>query len=512
MRVLIAGAPGTQRDALRSALEGRDDDVQVAETVAQALTRARGARLIAVEDGFGDDALDERLREAEPAAVVVRGFSGALVELANLLRRDDGPDALADMEDPSSFLADASPLLDASLGLRATLDSIVAVSVPQLADLCLVDVVEAGEVRRVAASAADPELERLLRALPSRYDIDEAGDDPIARVVRARSGEVVSGAAMTVFGGDNELAGHAPRSAMLAPLVARGRAIGVLALATLDAERRFGPAELALAEDLARRAALALDNALLYQRQGALARVLQESLLPERLPAVDGIELGAAFRPAGDGTVIGGDFYDAVAAPDGSLTLVIGDVSGKGATAAALTAQSRHTLRTAAMLGRAPHDVVCALNQALLDARLTRGRYCTVALCRLEPDGDGVGARIVCAGHPPPLLLRSTGEVESVGRPGTILGFVDRPDLHETPAELTPGDALLLYTDGITEARTRAGLLGDERFAAMVSGCAGMSAPAIAARLERAVVESQRGVTRDDVAIAVARVTNSHSG
>ena len=511
MRVLIAGVPTVARASLEAVLSEAGDDVVVARTAGGALASAGGARLIVIDEAFDTGVgLDDELRRDQPGAVVVRGFGEAVVALARTLRGEDGP-AVAAAGRRSTFLAEASPLLDASLDLRATLDSIAEVSVPRLAELCLVDVVDGPEVRRVAAAAADAPLERLLRSLPRRYQVDVAGDDPIARVVRTRRAEVVHGEVAQVFGGSGELGGRLPRAAMLVPLVARGRAIGVLALATLESAGRFGAAELELAGELAHRAALALDNALLYQHQSTLARVLQESLLPERLPDFGGVDLGAAFRPAGDGAVIGGDFYDAIVAGD-SLTLAIGDVTGKGAQAAALTSLSRHTIRTAAMYERHPSAILGALNRALVSGRGRRGRYCTAALCRLEPRDGGFAARVSCAGHPLPLVLRGAGGVEPLGRPGTILGFVDTPDLHETEARLAPGDAVVLYTDGITEARTRTGLLGDERFAAMLGGCAGMNAAAIAARLERAVVESQRGDTRDDVAITVARVTDRDPG
>ena len=515
MRVLIAGAPTPERSRLRIALADEGDDVIVAGTTAGALAAAGGVRLIVISDTFDDGAIDAELRRDHPGAIVVRGFSEAVVALAAALRGDEdrGRGRLAaEAERRSSFLAEASPLLDASLDLRATLDSIADVSVPRLADLCLVDVVDGAEVRRVAAAAADVQLERLLRGLPRRYQVDVAGDDPIARVVRTRRPEVIHGEVTRVFGGRSQLGGTMPSTAMLLPLTARGRAIGVLALATLDATRGFSASDLELAGELAHRAALALDNALLYQRQSTLARVLQESLLPERLPELAGIELGAAFRPAGDGAIIGGDFYDAIASGEDSLTLAIGDVTGKGASAAALTSLTRHTLRTAAMYEQGPSAILRALNRALVAGRGRRGKYCTVALCRLDRRDDGFGARVGCAGHPLPLVLRRTGTVEPLGTPGTILGFVDDPSIPEVETALAPGDAVVLYTDGITEARTRTGLLGAERFSAMLHGCIGMSAPAIAARLERAVVESQGGDTRDDVAITVARVTDLHSG
>jgi len=408
----------------------------------------------------------------------------------------------------SAFLAEASPLLDASLDLRTTLDSLARISVPHLADLCLVDVLEGGEVRRMASAAADPSVDRALRALPGRYHVDPAGDDPIARAVRDGAPAVLDGSAARVFGDDDLGLRGRVTHALLVPMRARGRTLGVLALAALGEERRFGDGELRLAEDLARRAALALDNARLYEQQSTVARVLQQSLLPERLPAYDGLELAARYRPAGDGTEIGGDFYDAFDVDDDALVLTIGDVTGKGAGAAALTGLTRHTLRAAALYERRPAGVVAALNRALLNQRSARGKYCTVAVCRFERRAGGtVCAEVTCAGHPLPLVLRADGRVEPVGRPGTLLGWIPDPRLFDERTTLHPGDAIVLYTDGLTEARLPDGLLGDERLAALLRACAGLSAGAIAARLEHAVLSPQRQRPRDDVAIAVVRVS-----
>ena len=412
----------------------------------------------------------------------------------------------------SAFLARASPVLGASLDLRSTLDSLARVSVPQLGDLCLVDVLESDEVRRVAYAAADPAVEGLLRQLPSTYPVSVDGDDPVARVVASRRAEIVHGEAAAVFGGwAGALAGQAPRNAMLVPLVARGRTIGVLALGTSDPSRLYDDEDLGLAEDLAVRAGLALDNARLFEQQSGVARVLQQSLLPEHLPLADGLDLGAAYRPAGDGTEVGGDFYDAFRAADGSLTLVIGDVTGKGAKAAALTGLTRHTLRTAAQYEPGPSEILKALNRALVGQRNRRGKYCTVAVCRFGSSAaDGaVPVDVACAGHPLPLVLRRDGTVDAVGEPGTLLGYVTDPTLVDARARLEPGDALVLYTDGITEARTRTGLLGDARLAALLRACAGLDAQAIANRLERATVQAQDAPPRDDVAIAVARVASA---
>ena len=413
----------------------------------------------------------------------------------------------------STFLADASPVLDASLDLAATLESLVRLSVPQLADLCLVNVVESGEVRRVAFAAADPAAERLLRGLPSVYTVGPPGEDPVVRVMRSGRPEVIDDDAAGVFGDSAGMLGdRVPRAAMLIPLRTRGRTLGVLALGSLDGARRFGEDEVAFAGDVARRAALAVDNARLFEDQSTVARTLQESLLPDRLPFVEGIELAAAYRPAGDGSEIGGDFYDAFPAPSGGTVIAIGDVTGKGAKAAALTGLARHTLRAASAYEETPEALALALNRALVAQRGRRGKYCTVALALLEAHRDGVRARVVCAGHPPPLVLRADGSVEPAGRPGMLLGYIARPRLDETTTVLRPGDALVLYTDGLTEARTSTGLLGDERLAALVRTCSGLGAGAIASRIERAAIDLQGGDPRDDIAIAVARVDDAVLG
>ena len=407
----------------------------------------------------------------------------------------------------STFLAEASPLLDASLDLRSTLDSLTRLSVPFLGGICLVEEVAGDEVTRVAAAAADPAVERIVRALPTRHVVADRENDPLARVVRTGRSEILAatepsllGPAATVSG---VLGAQLRHSAMIVPLRARGRIIGALAFLALEGERRYTAEDLALAEELGRRAALALDNARLYERQSEVASALQASLLPSRLPEVPGVELAARFRPAGDGSVVGGDFYDVIAAPDG-FDVVVGDVTGKGARAAALTGLARHTLRTAARYEPAPSGVLRVLNDALIDERVSAGRYCTVAFARVRvrPEG-GLRATVSVGGHPLPIVVRADGHAEPVGQPGSILGWIPDPTLRDVEVDIEPGEALVLYTDGVSEARTPDGMLGDERLAAVLESTAGMPAGAVASRLERAAL--QFGNPRDDVAIVVIR-------
>ncbi len=406
----------------------------------------------------------------------------------------------------SAFLASAGPLLDASLDLRSTVESLARLSVPFLGEVCVVEELRHDELRRLAVAATDPGVERMVHALSAQRPVGE--DDVLARVIRTGRPEIVGGPAPSVLGlNGGEGAGELQRAALVVPLRTRGRVIGALAVASLRAGREYGPGDLALAEDLAVRAALALDNARLYETQSALARTLQAGLLPERLPSVPGAEVAARFAPAGDGSVIGGDFYDVLPRP-GGFDLVIGDVTGKGARAAGLTALVRHTLRTAARYEATPSAVLEVVNRALLAERVGCGRYCTAALCRVELDGRA-RATLCCAAHPQPMVLRRDGVVEPVGDRGSVLGWVPDPRLVDVPFELGDGDALVLYTDGVTEARTDGDAYGEVALGDLLRTAAGADADAIARRVEQAArVAGQR---RDDVAVLVSRVTRAGS-
>jgi PAS domain S-box-containing protein len=422
-------------------------------------------------------------------------------EQRRLVREQTARVAAEAAERRSAFLAEASPQLDASLDLRSTLDSLTRLSVPFLADVCIVDELHLSDVRRLAAAATDPAVERLVRDLPSRYPVDPG--DPIARVVESGRSEILTGS--NVFGpaaaGTGRLLADFAQAALLVPLKARGRTLGIVVFASLDPARRYGTEDLLLAEDLARRAALALDNARLYEDLGDVARALQAALLPQRLPELSGVELAARFRPAGDGSLIGGDFYD-VLPYDGGVDLVIGDVTGKGARAAALTSLVRHTVRTAARYEAAPSGVLDVVNRTLIAERSERGRYCTVAFCRFELEGSA-RATICCAGHPMPMVMRGSGAVEHVGQPGSVLGWVEDPKLLDVDFELAPHESLVLFTDGVTEARTTGDAYGLGGLERLLRDAVGEGAAGIAARVDRAAALA--GERRDDVAVLVAR-------
>ncbi len=203
-----------------------------------------------------------------------------------------------------------------------------------------------------------------------------------------------------------------PRSAITVPLVARGRILGGITLVVSDAERRFQLDALALAEDLAARGAIALDNARLYEERSRVARTLQESLLPPAMPHIPGFQVAARYQPAGLGFDPGGDFYDLFEAADGTWGIVIGDVCGKGASAAALSGVVRYSLRAAAVRQRAPSRVLALVNEVILD-QIEDGRFCTALFLRLAPADGGADVMVSCGGHPEPLWRIPTGQWSS---------------------------------------------------------------------------------------------------
>jgi PAS domain S-box-containing protein len=247
------------------------------------------------------------------------------------------------------------------------------------------------------------------------------------------------------------------------------------------------------------------------ERFAAVARTLQESLLPPDLPDVPGVELAARYHPAGGGIEVGGDFYDVFRTGRSTWGLVMGDVCGKGAPAARLTALARYTLRAAAMHVKTPSAALDLLNQAMLRQAVTEHdrdpeRFATAVFATLRRARGRVSLNLSCAGHPPPMLLRADGRVEAVGRPGTLLGLLDEVDLVDSAVTLAPGDSIVLYTDGVTEARDEDGQLGEAGLRRMLAACAGASAKDVAEQLELGALRRQAGETRDDIAVLVVQV------
>ena len=235
-----------------------------------------------------------------------------------------------------------------------------------------------------------------------------------------------------------------------------------------------------------------------------LARTLQQTLIPPAPPAVPGLDVAAVYRPAGSGDEIGGDFYDIFEVAVGDWVAAVGDVCGKGVHAAVVTAVARHTIRAAAVRDGDLFQVLHTLNDVLL--REKSDRFCTAALVRMCQSVGTWTATLTSAGHPLALLARSGADAVTVGSTGTLLGVLREPTFADTDVVMQTGDRLVLYTDGVTEARRDREFFGDHRLRDAV-GSDDEPAAATAERILRAVLDFQRGEPRDDVVVMVVRVS-----
>jgi serine phosphatase RsbU (regulator of sigma subunit) len=296
------------------------------------------------------------------------------------------------------------------------------------------------------------------------------------------------------------------RSAAVFPLVARGRTHGAITFLHVGNDRPFKRHLLEVQQDLSGRAALAFDNARLYAERDYVARTLRRSLMPAVLPVIPGLELASYFRPTGAGNEMGGDFYDAFGDPTG-VWLVVGDVCGKGAGAAALTGFLRHTTIAYARESASPGEVLLKVNRAMMDQDFS-GQFATAILVHLGFLGSDVKLTLAVAGHPAALLARLDGPVEEFGHRGTLLGVFSDPVIEEASTMLAPGDAFALYTDGLSEAHAPDRTISAQEMIDRIRQRPPRFAQdAIDALLELADLDRE---VRDDIAILAAQVSTAH--
>src|SRR5436305_6234720 len=284
------------------------------------------------------------------------------------------------------------------------------------------------------------------------------------------------------------------RSALLVPMSVGGRTTGVMSLVSAESGRTFGDADVAFFEQLAVLAAAAVENSRLYTERKAASETLQRSLLPARLPDPPGWRAGAWYQPGAPGVEVGGDFYDLFSADDVYLAL-IGDVTGKGVQAAALTALARHTARTAALFDSSLGSVLGRLNHVLRDQ--PNPAFVTVACARLEAGGM---IRVASAGHPLPLRASAAGGAAEIGGHGLLLGADEDAQWAERPVRMAPGDTLLFYTDGIIDTPGEGERFGEDRLAALVADAPREPGEMLRA-VEVALREFQASATVDDRAM-----------
>ncbi len=417
-----------------------------------------------------------------------------------------------------ALLAEVSGALALHLDPQAVYATLASLLVPRSADWCVLDALDDdGEVHETAIVHVDRTKAQLVAEMCRRSR--EAGGDGMWSVARAmrtgrseRVDDITDADLARVAIDDDHLAllrTLSPRSAMVAPLVARGRVLGGITLVSTGL-RSYTDDDRNLLEGVASRAATAIDTALLFDSRTQVARALQQTLLPPELPEIPGIDLGARYRVADIGIEIGGDFYDVFEIPSG-WNVVLGDVCGKGPAAAAVTGLFRHTLRAVAPglaeSGAGPAAVLGATSDAILD-QIDDTRFATAALVELVPDGGRADVRVACGGHPRPVLVRADGTIEKVDASGTLLGVLPDPPLQEVELGMEPGDALVLYTDGVTEARNGSLQFGESRLIEALEGAQHLpDASAVADRVVHAVdVFRDPASPADDIAVVVVRV------
>jgi PAS domain-containing protein len=404
------------------------------------------------------------------------------------------------------FLARASQILGSSLEYQRTLRNVANLAVPDLADWCAVDLVdEQGRREQVVVAHADPARLALAERIRG---YEPAGLNPergLGRVIATGEPELYSEipeALLRSAARDEEhlrlLLELGMRSVLFVPMNVAARTLGAITLISAGSGRRFDPSEVEFAVQVADRAAVAVENSRLYSERATIAETLQRSLLPDALPAIDGWDVAAFYRPAGGGMVVGGDFYDLF--PVGDVWIVlIGDVTGKGVQAAAMTSLLRHSARIVAEDDPDPAGVLRRLDRAL---RERHAFSVGTALCA-RLDGDEVTLSL--AGHPPPLLIRE-GSVGPTGTLGTMLGITEHGTWENHRIRLAPEETLLLYTDGITDTVGERVRFGYDRLQNAVLECAGQPAGQLLARLDEILNRFQVGPQADDTAALALRL------
>ncbi|HEV7888028.1 MAG TPA: SpoIIE family protein phosphatase, partial [Acidimicrobiales bacterium] len=414
-----------------------------------------------------------------------------------------------------SFLADASRLLSSSLDYQDTLARLTRLAVPDLADAASVHLWDGDDLRLVALAHADPEGEQVMHDLSARDR--NVAVDPTMRGV-ATTGESVLSPEVPpeiwpqIAEDDEHLAllqKLNTTSGLLVALGPRQRPLGLLVLSMNESGRRFTDSDRTLVEDLAGRAGVAIENAIAHRARAEQARVLQQSLLPPGVPTIPGLDVAVHYRAAGDGTIVGGDFFDLFPLTPGlhgaRWGVVMGDVSGKGVEAASLTALARYTVRAVAMTENLPSAVLRMCNRAVLEAD-TGESFCTIVFAVIETGTGRARVTTSAGGHPLPLRRTAAGEIGPVGRPGTAIGLFPDADLSDETVELGPGDTLVLFTDGLVEARTPAGDFAPQLLEQTMRASSGTGAQETVAAITAAVGALEEGRARDDMAVVVLSV------
>ncbi|MEO3762838.1 PP2C family protein-serine/threonine phosphatase [Streptomyces sp. B5E4] len=465
---------------------------QPASASAAPLARAAARRATRFSAAHEGRRLRGRLRTADGLAVwLVSQVSSA----------QEAEAALVDERARSAFLEEAAQRLGASLHHGRTARTLVEILTPKLADASVVVLPASG--RRTDWHRAGPGDERSFGevAVERLEEVPEVanalyGLQPRPTVIGPQELDALGSLmpAELVPGGEP----------LVAQLAAGGVPAGALIMLRGPERDRFDDADIELAHQFAVRAGLALATAALYTQQADTIAVLQASMAPEPLPSSEGLRLGAAYRPAAETLHISGDFYHVAPSALGGVTFFFGDVSGKGAEAAVLAGHLRQSMRTLAMVAKESEPLRDL--HLLNDIVLSDGhRFTTLVTGSARPCDDGsVKVEIAGGGHLSPLALRGDGRVEEIVCEGTLVGAVPDPSFGLTEFLLEPGELILFYSDGVTEARggpSGREMYGDERLVDALASCTDMQAASVAERLELLTTEWLAGRPHDDISI-----------
>jgi serine phosphatase RsbU (regulator of sigma subunit)/anti-sigma regulatory factor (Ser/Thr protein kinase) len=412
---------------------------------------------------------------------------------------------LTEAGDRLAFLAEVSNAVASSLELRELLERVCAVGVPRLGDWSTIFLPEGVGLERCAGVHADPVKQHLVDRLIDRFAVPMSGSSPIAQAFRTGETVVVPAVEQAVVAAivdDREyietVLELSRGGAMMVPLLARGRPVGVIAYGLEREGRVVAADDVWLASEAAKRAAIGIENASRYEQEHLVAELLQRAVLPEELPKPAGVDLAARYVPAGPGVEVGGDWYDAFVLDDGRVGLVIGDVAGHDVAAASSMAQLRNALRAYAFDGASPAAVLSRLNKLL--CRSADPLFASVIFGLLSVDQRRF--TWANAGHPPAVLVRGDGVATTLDRPrGLVLGVRDDIDYPEGEIAVGVQDLLVLYTDGLVERRGESLDVGIGRLVDLAerSAARGPSSDAVAERLLESLLA--RHARTDDVCL-----------
>jgi PAS domain S-box-containing protein len=408
------------------------------------------------------------------------------------------------------FLVAPTGGLDASLDFNRTARTIVETAVPELAELCVLDFVRRdGWLGDSVVGAVDPEVGAVLEEIRRHAPLDPRCAHPVAQVLRAGKPmvwrDLTSPSVMKdVVQSDAHrrlIEATHYQSAAVAPLVARGSTLGAISFLHASTDMRYDADDLALLGDLADRAAMALDNARLYEERDQITQNLQRGLRPPEPPYVPGLDIAVAFDAFGEGMEIGGDVYDILPTEDGCW-IMIGDVTGKGSVAAGVSVALRHSMRGLARQIDEPAELLAQLNEMLLEGR-SLNDFATALLLRLRRENEGWKLTLAAAGHPPAIHVTEEGPIQLGG--GAVLGaWADAPMPSHT-ADLRDGETLVLATDGWFEAGPPQTHLGAEALGELASSFADLELAEMTECLRTDAISRGGGRLRDDLVLMTIR-------